>query len=326
MKKFEIKPFREFWQDCFNCIVYSMTDYAFDVPKLYYYNNMYFYRITDETAHDDGKAIQYKSFTPWTDNFRLIDEITKNREIQNWEDEHDIIGYVKKNLDNDRLVLAGVDLYYWIKDGLHYHHNHIDHMSLIIGYDDDVKEMTILETGDDMYAEFTVTYDCVIEAIEHCSIPTRSFEIDRDAVVKLFDRDDLVYYAKNIVASIEDIVNRKDEFWRVEGVSDDGLYEVISILQTHIFSMQNRAKIDAYMFKNAFKSDVIGDRSLNEEFSNIASKFEGLKGRCIKLLYRNNRIEQILKIKDEVFELLQSDKKIWELFIDNCDKIEMETR
>ena len=323
MKKINILPFREFWQDCFNCIVYSMTKYAFDVPKLYYYNNMYTYKITEEAVVENGKRISYMSATPWTDNFRLIDEITTNRELQWWEDEKDIIGYIKKNLDNDRIVLAGIDLYYWIQEGLHYHHNHIDHYSLIIGYDDEKEEMIVLETGDDMFAEFRVGYDDVKEAVSHCDMPTRTSDINWDAKVTMFSKEDLVYYAGDIINSIQELEERKHDFWNVNEISNDGLYEVLSILQTHIFSMQNRASIDSYMFKNAFKSDVIDGISLSETLTGIAREFEKLKGSCIKHLYRENRKPGIQALKDRTFELLEKNKNIWQLFVEKNYQIEM---
>lgn len=319
MKKINVVPFRKFWQDCFNCIVYSLIDYTFHVPDLYYYNNMYTYKITEETARDGDKEILYISATPWTDNFRLIEEITREEELQFWETEKDVIGYIKKALDEDKVVLAAVDLFYWIDEGLHYHHNHISHMSLVIGYDDDIQKMYILETGNGGFTEFCVTYDCAIEAIQHTDFPTRVLELNKDAAVKMYDKADLAFYAKDVIKSIDEIVEKKDQLWAVEEVSEEGLYEVLSILQTHIFSMQNRAEIDAYLFENAFESDVIDNISLSEEFLKNANAFEKLKGVCIKLQHRKNRLEGIHKLKDNVFELLKKNRNLWSLYIEKND-------
>lgn len=97
--------FREFWQDCFNFIVYSFIGNTQYVPTLYYYNNMYKYCFTEETASESG--IEYKSVVPWTDNFRLYDEITKNRERITFQNIENPIQFIKDKIDEEKIVLLG---------------------------------------------------------------------------------------------------------------------------------------------------------------------------------------------------------------------------
>ena len=51
---------------------------------------------------------------------------------------------------NNLILLLGVDLYYWIDDGIHWKRNHIQHFSLVKEYDADKNEYVFwkLELGD----------------------------------------------------------------------------------------------------------------------------------------------------------------------------------
>ena len=321
MKKFDIKPFREFWQDCFNCIVYSITEYTQNVPKLYYYNNMYSYITTDESTSENKK--EYMSLTPWTDNFRLMDELTNNRTKLELNSNSSVIDEIIKCIDEDKIVLLMIDLFYWIDEGLHYLHNHINHYSMVIGYDEEREELIVLETGDDMYAEFRVPYERVIKSIHAAGDAVYSYEINENADVKMFNKEDISFYATQVIESIDDIVNQKDRLLNVEGFDENDLSDVLNIIQTHMFSMQNRALINSYMFENAFLNDFIDEVSLHEEFKNSANEFEKLKGACIKAQYRNNKYSEVERIRNKVFELLGKEKSLWRIYIDNHEKLEM---
>lgn len=319
MKKIDVKPFREFWQDCFNCIVYSLTEYSQDVPKLYYYNNMYMYNFTEETSSESGA--KYRSLTPWTDNFRLIDELTTNQEKKKLAGSENPIQYVKEKIDEEKVVLLAVDLFHWINEGLHYLTNHIVHMSLVIGYDDEAGELIVLETGDDMYAEHRVPYERAEKAIRAADISTRVSEINPEVNVKMYTKEDVAFYAKQIIESIDEKLESADDIWNVEGFSDEGLNEVLAIIQTHIFSMQNRAYIDAYMFENAFESDTAEGISLGEKFHEIEKNYERLKGVCIKAVYRKNKYQEIMNVKNKMLSMLETEKDLWNHYIKHVDKM-----
>jgi hypothetical protein len=319
MKKINVRPFRRFWQDCFNCIVYSLTDYSQDVPELYYYNNMYSYIFTNEKVTENGE--EYKSIVPWMDNFRLVDELTTNREKVQVYNMENPIEYIKEKVDEEKVILLGIDLFYWINEGLHYMNNHIIHMSLVIGYDDDTEELIVLETGNDMFAEHRVPYDRATQAIKASTLVTRVSDLNKEYKVKMFTLDDLEFYAKNIISSIDEIIRKKEDIWKIENASDEGLFEVLSIIQTHMFSMQNRAKINGYMFENAFKSDTFSDSTFHDSFNEIAADFEKLKGACIKAQYKNDKKKAIDSIKSKMFILLNKERQLWTAFEETSEKM-----
>ena len=90
-----------------------------------------------------------------------------------------------------------------------------------------------------------------------------------------------------------------------------------------MFTMQNRSNINAYMFENAFESDSIEGISLHEEFEKSGEDFEKLKGACIKAKYRTNKENEIRKIKDKVYSLLGKERSLWNLYIENKDRLRM---
>lgn len=323
MKKLDINPFREFWQDCFNCIVYSLTEYSQDVPRLYYYNNMYVYKFTEEHVSENNGV--YRSLVPWTDNFRLLDELTTNMEKYKLFAMDDPLTLIKSKLDENRIILVAIDLFDWIREGLHYHNNHIIHMSLVIGYDDDSRELIILETGDDMYAEHRVCYDDAIKAFAGANLHSRIYDINKSTKVEMFSKDDLAHYAKDIIKSIDQMISAADSIWNVDGFSTRCLDEVLTIIQTHMFSMQNRAFINAYMFENYFESAEIKGIDFSKSFHEMEKRFEQQKGVCIKSQYRNNKLENILGIKEKLFSMLAKEKNLWLHYISNYDAMQIKT-
>lgn len=319
MKRMNIEPFREFWLDCFNCIVYSLTEFSQDVPKLYYYNNMYRYNYTEETVKENG--IKYRSLVPWTDNFRLLDELTHNLEKKKLAECENPIQYVKEKIDEGKIVLLAIDLFHWIKEGLHYMNNHIIHMSLVIGYDDDAEQLIVFETGDEGYLEHRVDYEQAEKAIKAAHISTRVSEINPVVKVKMYNKENLAFYAKQIIESIDEKIENAHDIWKVEGLSDEGLNEVLSIIQTHIYSMQNRAYINAYMFENAFENDLVEGVSLHEKFHKMEKDYERLKGVCIRLMYRRNKYQEIMKVKEKMMNMLEVESGLWKHYIKHFDKL-----
>lgn len=322
MKRINIVPFREFWQDCFNCIVYSLIGNIQDVPKLYYYNNMYKYNFTDETASESG--IKYKSVVPWTDNFRLFTEITKNREKINFQDIKNPIQFIKNKIDEEKIVLLGVDLYYWIYEGFHYMKTHLMHQALVIGYDDDAEELIVLETSNELgYAEHRVDYERAEKAVKSSSILTSVSEINRTACVKMYTKEDVSFYAKQIVDSLEEKLINADKIWKIDGLTENDLKEMILILSTHLYSFESRAHINAYMFENTFDDDSIQGSSLHEKFYEIEREYESMKNICIKMGFSNEKYQKIMNLKNKMVSLLEKEKSLWKFYIEHFNEMKM---
>ncbi len=321
MKKIDIKPFRDFWQDCFNCIVYSVIDYTQDVDRLFFYNNRYTYVTTNETTDNTKKT--YKSITAWTDNISFLETVGKNRQETNYHDPDELLAYVKQQIDAENIVLMSIDLFHWIDEGLHYQTNHVVHFSMAIGYDDEKGELIVLETGNDMYAEFRVPYERVILASNAGNNLIYTYEINRDVKLTMFNKQELSEQAGPIIASIQEKLDNEDEILQIDDFDEDDLTEVLDIIQTHMFSMQNRCKINAHMFENAFLNDSVDGTTMHDEFTKIAVDFEKMKGACIMAKCRNDKVGAIKKIKQRIFENLKKEQDLWNLYIEHKDAFEM---
>lgn len=322
MKIINILPFKEFWQDCFNCIVYSITEYSQSVPRLYYYNNMYKYNFTEETGTKNG--VKYKSLVPWTDNFRLYDELTINQEKVNLAKIQKPIQFIKEKIDEEKIVLLAVDLFYWVDGGLHYMKTHLMHESLVIGYDDDKTELIVLEiTSRKGYSEQRIDYQQAVKAIRGATISSYVSEIDRSMQIKMYTKDDLAFYAKQIIDSIDEKILNKDDIWRIEGFSDEDLSEMLLVVQTHVYSMQNRSYINAYMFENVFENNCIQGLSFCEKFYELEKGFERLKGVLVRLHYKTNKYQEILKVKESILNMLVLERGLWQHYINYFDEMRM---
>lgn len=321
IKKMIIAPFRRYWLNCMNCIAYSLVGYGFDVPYMYYYNNNYTYGFTDETVPETGH--KYQSIMPMIDSIKIIKGITTNKEKVYMYKEKNPIAYIKDAINHQKVVRLAVDLYDWIDSGLHYQKNHILHMSLVIGYDDIHKKLIVFDTGNYGFSEFHVDYDRALKAIRGNENPSSISELDRTADVHMYTLKDIVQHAEKIIDSIDTMIQKQDELWKVDYFTEEEIEDILSVLPTHMYSMQNRANMNAYIFEHVFVADQIGNISMHNSFLQLGAKYSECKNVCMKLKLKRNKFDKLNDIKKKVIDLLIKEKELWQLYISQSDLLEM---
>lgn len=282
---------------------------------------MYTYIFTEEHINENG--IKYKSIVPWTDNFRLLDQLTCKIEKVMMSECDDPISLIVERLEQEKIVLLAIDLFYWINEGLHFMKNHITHISLVIGYDDDTEELIVLETGERGYKEHRVPYELAKKAVKSVNITTKFCEINPDTKFSMFTKEDVVSSAKDVIKSIDEKKTNSTEIWKVDGLSDTGLNEVVSIIQTHMYSMQNRAFINGYMFEHAFSNDEFQGVCIHERFYELEKEYEKLKGASIRLSHRKNKYQGLMNIKNKMLELMDVERDIWGYYLERFREMSM---
>ncbi len=161
-----IKPFDEFWFDCtFNNLV-SIISTIEESYKYAMYHNDYFYQngiehhiyYESEEHVISSRGVQLNSNV--IKQLLPIIDIKENQYI----DKENFLDEIKGLLCNNTIILPGVDLYYWNKDG-HSHHNiHVNHNTLLVGFDDEKKELYALE--DDIHRNYKIITESESDFIE----------------------------------------------------------------------------------------------------------------------------------------------------------------
>lgn len=321
VKKLMISPFRRYWLTCMDCIAYSLIDYGFSVPYTYYYNNCYTYGFTNEKT--EKTKDEYQSVTPVTESYELVKSVTKDRQRVLLYEEEDPIGMIKAAIDEEKIVRVSVDLYYWIASGFNYMQTHLQHMSLVIGYDDIRRELIVFDTGYVGFTQYRVDYDRAVKAFQGNHHPSSIGVLDRDADVHMYTVEDVAIYAKKLVESIDDILENADRLWNFEGIPEEGTEDIFSILPTHMYSMENRANMNVFMFKNAFESDRIEGIFLCEEFRKLSQGYEECKNACIKIKLKRNKWKKMQEVKEKLLKLFVREKEVWTLYINKGVQLKM---
>lgn len=72
----KVVPFRKFWPDCENLILYTMIDSFWKVPDTYFYHNCYEYILSEE--HGVQEKDRYYSIKAYSDSSDTLYKLTQN--------------------------------------------------------------------------------------------------------------------------------------------------------------------------------------------------------------------------------------------------------
>lgn len=315
----KIEAFNDFWLDCYTTMLYSVLLSANVIDKVYIYNNNYKYELKEEEVF--GQNEKFNSVCVNTDTDTLKEKMFKNEQEVCLYSQENPIDSIKTILSKEYVLLLSVDLFYWVDENYHYRKNHIVHFSLVKDYDDSKEELIVLETGNGGYQEYAVPYDKAVAAIRSAKKASVLYEINSDLSGLMYTKQDIVLFAKDIISSIDSVYKNKADFLNVNNMSSAGLSYVNDILQTHLFIIQNREKVNRHLFMIAFENDVIEEYSFCDKFEELEQQFEKLKNVCVKNQLKKLDREVFARIKQQSCDLLLEEKKIWSFFLEKQDEM-----
>lgn len=314
-----IEAFNDFWLDCYTTMVYSILLSLGTVDKAYIYNNNYQYIFTEEKIPVTSQ--EFHSVRAATDNRIVEGKMFSTMQTKKLYEETDPIEAVKKMLDEQFVIFVGVDLFYWVKDNIHYNRNHIYHWSLVKSYDDVNQELIVLETGNNGYQEFSISYEDAKRAVCATKEESKIYSVNSDISGLMYTKAKLIENAKEIIRSINLVCEQRSNVFKVDDATNDIMDYMSDILQTHLFNMQNREKANRHLFMISFEPYDIKEYDYCTEFERLEKAFETLKNKCIKNKYKANDKKILDKIIDEMYGLLLDEKVIWENFIKRQEKM-----
>lgn len=308
----KIEAFNDFWLDCTTSMLYSILLATEMVDKAYIYNNFYSYKLQKEEMYGDRK--EFYSIMPINDNSRLWGHmLTDRQKVEIWSFDNPI-EEIKKCMSNSEIVMLGVDLFYWLEESYHFNRNHIFHYSLVLEVDEEAKTLLVLETGIDGYQKFRIPFDNVKRAVTSLEASSCVYNINPDISNLMYTKQDIVKNAKEIIESIENVLDKKEAICWVDSATESDYMYINDILQTHIFIMENRQKVNRHLFMIVLDCSQIGI-DFYGEFNELEKSFSKLKGRLLKWNCRGNAQKGIELVINEIPMLLTKEKKLWETFL-----------
>ncbi|HEX3047358.1 MAG TPA: hypothetical protein VHY08_21585 [Bacillota bacterium] len=196
---FIIKPFSEFWMNCFlNSEISILTSRE---PSFKYaaYLNDYRYMVA-ETKTNSPKKVQFVmvafmnvvshkyldpcfSFTPFL-----------------FPDKNSGLEKIKELVKQEKMIAVGVDLFYWIPNSFCYQKYHWDHYSVIIGMDEKRKVFYVLDDNLQGFNCFEVPEERFCQAFGSLSINPAAFILDIAPDLKKFELNltEVLFFAEKL--------------------------------------------------------------------------------------------------------------------------------
>lgn len=317
----QIEAFNDFWLDCNTTILYSILLSTNAVDKEYIYNNRYEYKLIEEEVQGTNEIFVSISLT--SDISILKNKLLKNEQKVNLYSHSCPIEAIKKLLDHEHIILLRVDLFYWLDDNYHYGNTHLEHYSLVKGYDEERKCLIVFETGIKGYCECSISYDKAVEAIHAAHAASLVYDLDCNLEKIMYTKQDIVRNAEKIIDSIDYICSNQEYILYVSKMSEVGIRDVYDVLQTHLFEMQNREKVNRHLFMNAFQNEFIKGYSFCKEFERLEGQFEILKCICIKNQLKKNNWEVLENLKYKIISMLKEERDVWKKFLEVQTKMKL---
>lgn len=307
MKQYII-PYNELWFDCYTSILYTLLFSDKSELREIIYNNDYEYLLNKEKT-SEGK--EFYSIIMETFVGDLEKEILLNEKIIKVEDREDEIRIIKQNLNDGKVVLLDIDMYYWLpKFQAIYGINHIYHTGHVIGYTED--RFILNEEGEEEIS-YNNLYLSSQNAGSNIYIYDRGiYRSEKKIKVELIKKN-----AYKIINSLEKCIAHEKDVWEIEGFDVKDIDYFAAIAGTHMKSIQNRVRGNTYLFNRIFEDETRGIF-----FKNMENECEILKNKLLIACMRYD-IKKIFEIKSNLFNLLKKECEFWKdisngYYIDNA--------
>lgn len=295
-----ICAFTDFWVDCYSTAIYSILLSKIQVDKAIIYNNNYWYDI-------DEIEPGVKSIYPNMNMVLYNEKMLVNYLYHDFVHDSNTIETVKHFVDQGRLVFIGVDMFDWIKETESYQKNHLEHYSMVNGYDEKVQCMRILETGDRGYEEFMVPYENVIRATKGYSQKSLVCQVDTKWTPEMYSLNMLKENAIKIVSSIDACMCIISDLWQGSTMYSRDM------INSHLFSCENRNKVNKLLFMIAFLDEYANEYV--QEFGEIERAYNVLKSLAIKKCYSGKFDHSRIELAEVFGSILKKEQGVWQKFV-----------
>ena len=320
--KREIIPFNDFWINCECTILHSlMVTLGKQYIELAYINNYIYECVPFRTpSRKWGWEVRVK---PQIDY--LWERILQNRLEIKWDNYQYVIEDIIKYLLLGKIVMVGVDLYYWIPHNMCYKKHHVEHYAIINGFDSTKNIFYVMDTDNVKYREFELNMENVVTAMKKCELPYDAIIYDLcddlDINTLFGGKEELIFRAKKICKSINSIYRKN--FWIMNAEDYSSGFNrdmcVMYILQINCRMKANR-RLFEYLVEhhNMLFLDEIKDRSLELE-----KKWCEIKNKVSKLYFDDSCVDRMKNMAEEMKMQKKKEKTMWKEFISKIKKIKM---
>jgi len=309
-----LQVFKDFWINCqFNSYFSLITS----INKSYIdaaYMNHYEYTI-ESIATGNGTNIKYLRSIPSIYQHKLMQSIIKVSPII-VNNEIDIIDNAIELL-KDNFIYVGVDLYYWIPNGICWQKYHKwDHYSLIKCYDNSKECFLVLDDNLNGFDIFEIPKSRFETAVANSFLHPTFLLVDYQK--DIFDYsicfDDVIANAKRLTKELSEL---HVELWNYSDADiERGWY--MDLFSTYFFSISNRHIANMLLFERLNNLKYINSASLahfKAQFLKLINGWDIIKNKFLKGNMTVPKKLDCSAINDLKNILVETEIKVWNLLI-----------
>lgn len=315
--KREIKPFNEFWINCESTMLHSLLITLDEKYRVMAYVNNYIYEVLHFPAPSKTWVNEARVKPEIMDMFQVV---LKNKREVRWGNYDKAIEDIKDFLRQGKIVMAGVDLFYWIPLNMCYHKHHVDHYAIINGFDEDKNVFFVMDTDNVKYREFEMPVEDVAEAIAHCDLPYDALIYDlctkEELAPYMFDKKELIWRAKRIYKSLRPLCRKY--FWLMEEEDyKEGFYRDMSVM--YILQINCRMKANRLLIEYLIEKEGLDELvSLRENCYQLEMNWVAIKNKVSKAYFAENSVAEMMNLGEQMMEQFEGERRMWKEFVKIC--------
>ena len=312
-----IKPFNLFW---INCVYNTLFSMLISLEPSYYSAallNDYSYLVSD---FDSPSGIKYKHLDLWPilkHYERYSNMLFTDYEPLNFESGANYFDILKGLIEKNKVIMLGVDLYYWIPNSLAWKQHHWAHYTYINGINDEKRTVYVFEGDAYGYNEFEIPEDRLIKAVSNFVHEPHARTYKLSGNLERYELS-ISEVKENAQRIIDEINNRimPVTFWELseEDFAKGYMRDLISL---RFFIIKNR-HIANELLMQEFGDEILSPQirsSLMEYCKELQEGWELAKNRFLRLYYSKDKKSAVSNINERVKSLFSKEIEMWDMLI-----------
>ena len=313
------KPFKLFWIDCqFNTLVsmlISVEPSYQPAPLL----NSYSYLVGEEQTPNMTKYnyLCVKPTAQYWDKYKKV--LYAQRKPLDFKDKLHCVDIVKRLVKRNKVVVVGVDLFYWIPNSICWKKHHWTHYSFVNGFDNKKRVFYVFDESFSGYNEFEIPEDRFITAIMNCQDSPHGymFKLAKRIEKFQFNFSEVKENAKRIVDEINKIIPLT--LWELSEEDFNGGH-MCDLLSTQIFQIINRQIANQLLFEELDEVLSLPVRSVLSQYCReLQEEWTLVKNKLVRIYFSDNRESLICDINKACTSLLLKEIDMWKMLLNNTE-------
>lgn len=313
--KFE--PFKLFWINCMFSALFSILTSIDSSYNLAAMVNDYSYTIEEMQTPNDTKynSLVMKPIVKYGRKF--TDMLFTESTAINFEYGDNYFNIIKALMEENKLIMVGVDLFYWIPYSVCWNKHHWEHYSFINGFDDEKRMIYVFDDSFNGYDEFEVPEDRLIKAIENFPHKPSAYIYEISRKIKKFDLS--ISEIKDNSQRIIDEINKtlmRVNYWELD--EKDFLEgHMCDLISMQIFQIVNRHIANQLLIQE-LKDEICNPHIINTLIKFCTDLQKGwtlIKNKFIKIYFSKYKKSLIDEINEKCKSLFLKELTMWEIFL-----------